>query len=50
MYINRRGKDALDFMINEDKASNYSLQKKQKKQNIIKIDSAELIKMIIDSF
>ena len=50
VYINRRGKGSVDFIINQDKASNYKTYKKNKQLNIIKVEDPVLIKMLIDSF
>ena len=50
VYINRRGKGSVDFIINGDKASNYKTYKKNKQLNIIKVEDPVLVKMIIDSF
>ena len=50
VYINRRGKGTVDFIINDDKASNYKTYKKNKHLNVIKVEDPVLVKMIIDSF
>ena len=50
VYINRRGKGTVDFIINDDKASNYKTYKKNKQLNVIKVEDPVLVKMIIDSF
>lgn len=50
IHINKRGSKHVTFIVNDDKASNYKVFKKNPELSNIKVESQELVDLIIDSF
>ena len=50
IYINRRGKLKVYYIVNKDKASNYKMYNMDKKLSKIQIKNEELCKLIYDSY
>ena len=50
IHINKQGKKNVTFIVNDDKASNYKLFKKNPELSNIKVESQELVDFIIDSY
>ena len=49
IYINKRGKKSITFIVNQDKATDYKVYKKNPSLSLIKVESQELVDFIIDS-
>ena len=50
VYINKRGKNNVMFIVNKDKASNYRVYKKNKNLSNIVLEDQRLINLIVESF
>ena len=50
VYINKRGKNTVMFIVNKDKATNYRVYKKNKNLSNIVIENQRLADLIVESF
>ena len=50
LYINKRGKNHVTFIVNKDKATDYRVYKKNKNLGKIEIKDQKLSDLIVESF